>query len=989
MSGKRPQFFGNVSIQTRMLLIIVPLIVVPMLILAIVGFLAASGEAAKTSSRYLKQRDNDLRTLAENLAIRDYYSNQFYGLTDEAEVYRRALERSLKGFADRSNGVEPIYTQVRYIDYRGVEAVKILYPLKEAAGAGSGGYINSDRQQVATAPIFSAVRALEAQQIYTSPIGPSMTSAIPLYQPGEGSQAPTFLGAIVLDFVYPLQEFRRTKGVITLWFAILTALSLGIALLLTVNRVRRLADPIRRLAAAANRIAAGQRSVTVEHDADDEIGVLAQSFNDMTRSLATHEAALQQKVVETTTLYEIGQEIIAQVALAPTLELIVARAQALLQADASLLALRQEDSDTFVIQAHHGAVSAAVASTRFRPGEGLGGRIVATGMPIMVGDYPTEYADSPFREAVQEAGLRSWLGVPLKARERVMGVLYVISRTPQQFRDDEQRLLSALADQAAIAIENARLYEQVRQHTAELETLVTERTRELQAANRLLEEASRHKSEFLANMSHELRTPMNAIIGFTRLVMRRSKDVLAPRQYENLEKILMSAAHLLSLINDILDLAKIEAGRIEIYPVEFALGPVLAECLHTVEPMLKSEHVRLGQEVEADLPTLVTDRDKVKQILMNLLSNAVKFTHTGTITVRAHSRNGTIILTVADTGIGIPAEALERIFEEFRQVDSSTTREYGGTGLGLAISQQFAHLMGGEITVQSTIGGGSTFTLTLPQRYRSAVPAASMMDIPVRVKPTVMPAKTPVVLAIDDDPNVIYLLQENLTEAGYEVVGAMHGTEGLQKARQLKPFVILLDILMPHKDGWQVLHELKTDAATRDIPVVLLSIVDQKDLGYRLGAFDYLLKPFDREAILAALRRLSPAHHRLLVVDDDPYVVDLVHQLLADQPYEIEAASDGQAALEAIARCQPDVILLDLLMPRLDGFGVLSYLQHTPRYRDIPVIVLTAKTCTAEEQALLHARVRTVLQKQGLERDGLLQEVRAALLAYRAATEEA
>src|SRR6266516_1837324 len=333
---------------------------------------------------------------------------------------------------------------------------------------------------------------------------------------------------------------------ITLWFAILTALSLGIALFLTVNRVRRLADPIRRLAAAANRIAAGQRSVTVEHDADDEIGVLAQSFNDMTRSLETHEAALQRKVEETTTLYEIGQEIIAQVAFAPTLELIVARVQALLQADASLLALRQEDSETFVIQAHSGTVSDAVASTRFRAGQGLGGRIVATGMPIMVGDYSTEYADSPFHEVVQEAGLRSWLGVPLKAHERVMGVLYVISRTPQQFRDDHQQLLSALGDQAAIAIENARLYEQVRQHTAELETLVAERTRELQAANRMLEEASQHKSEFLANMSHELRTPTNAIIGFSRLVMRRSKDVLASRQYENLEKILMSAEHLLS-----------------------------------------------------------------------------------------------------------------------------------------------------------------------------------------------------------------------------------------------------------------------------------------------------------------------------------------------------------------------------------------------------------------------------------------------------------
>jgi hypothetical protein len=227
-----------------MLLIIVPLIVVPMLILAIVGFLAASGEAAKTSTKYLKQRENDLQTIAENLPIRDYYFNQFYGLTDEAEVYRRGLELSLKRFADRSNSIEPIYTQVRYVDQRGVEAVKLLYLRKEAADAGGSSH-NSDRQRVIQTPFFTAVRALEAHHVSMSPLGPTMTAAMPVYQPAEGNQAPTFLGSIVLDFAYPLQEFQRTKRVITLWFVILTALSLGVALFLTINRVRSLANPIR------------------------------------------------------------------------------------------------------------------------------------------------------------------------------------------------------------------------------------------------------------------------------------------------------------------------------------------------------------------------------------------------------------------------------------------------------------------------------------------------------------------------------------------------------------------------------------------------------------------------------------------------------------------------------------------------------------------------------------------------------------------------
>src|SRR6185503_6766543 len=368
----------------------------------------------------------------------------------------------------------------------------------------------------------------------------------------------------------------------------------------------------------------------------------------------------------------------------------------------------------------------------------------------------------------------------------------------------------------------------------------------------------------------------------------------ADRQYENLEKILVSADHLLKLINDILDLSKIEAGRMEVRPVSVRLETVVDECLRTVEPMVKSDRLRLVKAIDPGLPSLTTDEDKLKQILINLLSNAVKFTDAGTVTVAARPRDGNIAISVTDTGIGIPPEALELIFEEFRQVDSSTTRKYGGTGLGLSISRHFARLLGGDITVTSTVGAGSTFTLAVPLVYQRIHPPA-MRDVPepAAEERGSRPENGKVVLAIDDDPDVIYLLRENLAEAGYRVVGALNGAEGLHKARELRPFAITLDIMMPHKDGWEVLHELKADPATKNIPIIVVSIVDNKDLGYRLGAFDYLLKPFDRDAIAAALARISPREGLVLVVDDDPHVVDLVRQLLEDDPYEIMAAADG------------------------------------------------------------------------------------------------
>ena len=551
---------------------------------------------------------------------------------------------------------------------------------------------------------------------------------------------------------------------------------------------------------------------------------------------------------------------------------------------------------------------------------------------------------------------------------------------------------------------------------------------ELKKARAAAEQANHAKSAFLANMSHELRTPLNSIIGFTRIVRRKAEGALPEKQTENLDKVLTSADHLLNLINTVLDIAKIEAGRMDVLAANFRISALIDLCFNTAQPLIKPT-ATLEKQVDENLNIVYSDQDKIRQIVLNLLSNAAKFTPTGKIILAAKQDGDNLRISVSDTGIGISAEALPRIFKEFQQADNTTTRQYGGTGLGLSISRNLARLLGGDITIESELGKGSTFTLVIPIRYRSkslhpsddslrlssdrepspALPGTVRQDrcapgahlpreqvpgsvdqtqgkpAPVQVTvPQPEPGSTKKrILVIDDDPDAVYILQENLNQQEFEIIGRLNGQDGLRAAREEQPQAILLDIVMPGTDGWQVLHDLKADPSTSNIPVVLHTIVDNKALGFQLGAAAYLLKPLDAVEVRDALHHVIGSNIRLpkhvLVVDDDPNVVDMLRQSLPESDFSLESALDGEAGLRAIEAKRPDIVLLDLIMPHLDGFGVIESLRANPQTRDLPIIVISAKELTAAEIARLKETVSLVMKKQGFEGEKLVDEINNVL----------
>jgi signal transduction histidine kinase/DNA-binding response OmpR family regulator len=573
------------------------------------------------------------------------------------------------------------------------------------------------------------------------------------------------------------------------------------------------------------------------------------------------------------------------------------------------------------------------------------GSCLASGQPIIVNDSNLSpvFLPNPLLPDT-----RSEMGIPLKIGGHIIGALDLHSTSTNAFSENELTVLQILTDQISVAIENARAFSISQKAVQEMREL------------------DRVKSQFLANMSHELRTPLNSVIGFSRVILKGIDGPINKVQEQDITSIYNSGMNLLNMINEILDLSKIEAGKMELQLEDISIAEVIAKAISTATGLINDKPIELIQKIPNDLPSVKADEIKLGQIVLNLLSNAIKFTERGSVTIEVEitkdeNLNPELRVLVSDSGVGIAPADQAKLFQRFSQVDDSPTRKTGGTGLGLSISRSLIELHGGKIgLLNSQPGKGSTFYFTLPViGYRKGLDLNALGH------------GENVILSIDDDPQVIGLYERYLKNYGFEVVALTNPAKAVEKAIELKPFAITLDIMMPQVDGWQVLHELKQDERTRDIPILVCSILEEEDKGYTLGASEYLVKPFLQDDLINAIHRINREGQAMevLIIDDDVNDLKFVKKMVETEPrIHPTLAQGGKVAFDILKTLTPDLIVLDLFMPDMNGFEILDKFKSDARLAKIPVIVLTGADLTPEQKAQLAE------SSQSLATHGLIKE---------------
>jgi signal transduction histidine kinase/CheY-like chemotaxis protein len=660
------------------------------------------------------------------------------------------------------------------------------------------------------------------------------------------------------------------------------------------------------------------------------------------QTLEARQQELAQKIHQLEALGEVGQAVSSSLDLDEVLTTIVTHAVQLSGTDGGSILEFDEPVEEFRVRTAYGTsdeLLERLQTTRIGRDATLVGRAATEGRPLQVPDLRDVPLD-PHLQCLFEAGWQSLVAVPMLREGRIVGALVVRRRKPGGFSEETCDLLETFASQSSLAILNARLFGELERKSAELEI------------------ASRHKSEFLASMSHELRTPLNAVIGFSEVLLERMFGDLNERQDEYVRDIWSSGKHLLELLNDILDLSKVEAGRMDLEWSTFSVREALENGLALMRERAARKSISLILEVAPEIGLFHADELRFRQVVLNLLSNAVKFTpEAGEVVVRATSDGPEVLVTVTDTGIGVAPADQARIFESFQQ-GGRGAQQHEGTGLGLTLCRRIVGLLGGRMWLESEVGRGSTFGFAVPLGALESAQAPRSDESP--------PHGGPLVVIIEDDRRSLDLLRLYLEGAGVEVVGVRDGATGLEVVRQQRPSAVVLDIRLPGMDGWDVLATLKADPATAPIPVVVVSMVDERGRGFALGAAEYLVKPVSRDDVLSALTRvtvLPDSNRTLLAIDDDPLVIELVKAVLEPEGWQVLGAADGETGVALARSRQPAVVLLDLLLPGMDGFEIAAALHDDSTTQQIPIIVLTSMTMTRADKERLQGRISYVAQK--------------------------
>jgi PAS domain S-box-containing protein len=693
-------------------------------------------------------------------------------------------------------------------------------------------------------------------------------------------------------------------------------------LMILINFGRRITDPIVALSRVTREVAAGQFDARIEvpFQSNDEVGDLTESFRTMTRSLK--ETTVSKSYVD---------------------DILKSMEDALIVTDSSWKIRTANEAALSLL----GETEGALLGRSFLDFLGNEGKLVKpTGSSVNL--------PSIIRLGTTESSIRNLETTVLAAGGREIPVLI----SGSVLTDATKRIQGIVCVAHDI-------------------TMRKKAEEELRVAKEAAEQANSAKSSFLANMSHELRTPLNAILGYSEMLREEAEDLGQDDFVPDLTKIHSAGKHLLGLINDVLDLSKIEAGKMELYIEPVEVRQLVDDVASTVLPLVEKNGNRLEVICPPEVESSNTDVTKLRQVLLNLLSNASKFTKQGTVTfsVAREKRPDKewLKFAVKDSGIGMNEAQLSKLFQAFSQADASTTRKYGGTGLGLAISRKFCQMMGGDIEVESEPGKGSTFFVHIP------VEVIDPKKVTLKVEEeaaTIVEGSS--VLVIDDDPSVRDVVKRSLSKEGVSVMTASSGEEGLELARKHRPDVITLDVQMPGMDGWEVLKTLKADPELRQIAVIMMTNIDEKTTGYALGAAEYMTKPVDRDHLVEVLKKFrnNASTRPVLVVEDDPSVREIIRRALSLEGLKVLEAANGIEALARLAESPPSLILLDLMMPQLDGFGFIEELRRNEEWNKIPVVVLTAKDISSDDRSRLEGFTSAVLIKKGQSPDALIREMR-------------